>query len=124
MIGSGAGGLLKTTSGLIALFHPHCQDTQSLDRLLRIIDDRGLRRSAYDLFRGIRQKTLKADRTGDKRAQAQYLFEEACAKTLYNLTRPSAPFDPDAPFWIIPKALALAQVLDLDTNEVLASILI
>ena len=39
-----------------------------------------------------------AERNGDQVLEAQYLFEEACAKALFNLSYPSAPFDPDSPY--------------------------
>ena len=43
--------------------------------------------NAHALFDRIRQKTLVAERAGESDLAAQYLFEEICAKTLYNLER-------------------------------------
>ena len=105
---------------LIQLFGPHCADTDTFFRLRQMMDDRGAWHRAHDLFQDIRRKTLKAGRAEDNAAVTQYMFEEVCAKSLYNLTRGSAPFDPDAPYWIVPNALALAKVLGIDTAEVVA----
>ena len=58
----------------------------------------GARPEAHALFRSIRTKTLEAERTKDAVLTAQYLFEEICAKTLYNMSISSAPFDPDSPY--------------------------
>lgn len=46
------------------------------------------------------------------------MFEEAIAKTLFNLTKSNAPFDPDSPYWVIKNALSLAKILDIPTKEV------
>jgi hypothetical protein len=52
-------------------------------------------------------------------ALAQYHFEEICAKTLYNMANEPAPFDPDAPFWVLPLALKLGQMLGItDVGEI------
>jgi len=50
---------------------------------------------------------------------AQHAFEEICAKTLYNLTREPAPFDPDSPFWVLPLAVGLGFRLGVtDPGEI------
>jgi hypothetical protein len=61
---------------------------------------------------------LDAQRRKDYRADCQYLFEEACAKTLYNLTDTDAPFDDDSPYWIVPNALSLARRMSIDESEI------
>lgn len=75
-------------------------------------------RGARDLFDRIRQKTMVAERQHDRVRLAQYLFEEACAKTLYNLSGSSAPFDMDSPYWVVPSALVLASFLGIDAKKV------
>ena len=75
---------------------------------------------AHGLFDRIRRKTLVAERAGDQTLTAQYLFEEICAKTLYNLSGSSAPFDADSPYWIVPNAFALARRIGVEASEVLA----
>ncbi len=76
----------------------------------------------HDLFDRIRDKTLQAEGNGDKVADCQYLFEEVCAQTLYNMSGAPMPFDPDTPFWIIPNALALARRIGIDAALVIAAI--
>ncbi|MEQ1952042.1 hypothetical protein [Mesorhizobium sp. CN2-181] len=114
--------MLKDIQSLIKLFTPHCSDKETLERLGRMIEDRGSWPKARNLFNDIRAKTLKAERRGDHGAEAQYLFEEVCAKTLYNLTMLPAPYDPDTPYWIVPNALGVARVLRLSPMEVISII--
>ncbi|WP_245482460.1 MULTISPECIES: hypothetical protein [unclassified Mesorhizobium] len=61
---------------------------------------------------------MRAEKANDVPALAQYMFEEVCAKALFNLTHSNAPFDADSPYWIVPNALALARVLGLDSMVV------
>ncbi|NYJ13383.1 hypothetical protein GGI64_004467 [Rhizobium leguminosarum] len=110
--------MIPQTRRLLQFFEPYCGDTETIQRLLEMVDDRGSWSRAHNLFQHIRHKTLRAEKTFDHTARAQYLFEEVCAKSLYNLSRGPAPFDVDAPFWIVPNALSLAKQLNLDPVEV------
>jgi hypothetical protein len=74
--------------------------------------------SAHGLFQRIRQKTLVAERDRNDQAVAQFHFEEACAKTIYNFSGGAAPFDADSPYWIVPRALAFARAIGLSEIEV------
>jgi hypothetical protein len=65
---------------------------------------------------------LKAERTGNSNGAAQYRFEEVCAKTLYNPSGASAPFDLDSPYWIVPNAMAFARRVGIPEAEVLACV--
>ena len=85
-------------SRLVAFFAPHCSERSTLDELGQMIINHKQWSRGHDLFDRIRHKRLVAHRNGDHTKAAQYLFEEICAKTLYNLTHPSAPFDPDSPY--------------------------
>lgn len=110
--------MLQDIKQLIALFAPRCNDRGTMERLRRMIDDRSTWDKSRALFDDIRLKTLKAEKRHDHQAEVQYRFEEVCAKTLYNLTRQPAPFDPDSPYWIVPNALALAKAVEIDVQEV------
>lgn len=90
---------------LIDLFEPHCEDRSTLAKIKEMLGEPNRWPDAHDLFRVIRGKNLKATETEDKKAECQYLFEEICAKTLYNMSRSSAPFDPDSPYWIDRKSV-------------------
>jgi len=105
---------------LITLFAEHSSDRSTLDELYRMIADWDTWHEAHDLFQRIRFKTLEAGRRGDRGLEAQYCFEEVCAKTLYNLTGRPAPFDPDSPYWIVPNALATARHLGIDERDIVA----
>ena len=110
--------MLTHMKQLIELFAARCPDRSTLDELHRMIDDQQSWRKAHDLFDRIRNKTLDAERRKDARADCQYLFEEACAKTLYNLTDTDAPFDEDSSYWIVPNALSLARRMSIDESEI------
>jgi hypothetical protein len=46
-------------------------------------------------------------------------LEEICAKTLCNMTHEPGPFDPDSPFWALPLAVELGQMLGVtDAGEI------
>ncbi len=113
------GTIVKDISRLLELFAPHCADRETLDWLHRAATDRAKWIKAHGIHSHIRSKTLKATRTGNKVAEAQYLFEEICAKTLYNLCNPPAPFDSDSPYWVVPNAAAFARRIGVSEAAVL-----
>lgn len=117
-----SGAIIPAMRDLVAIFASRCSDRATLDDLTAIISDRGRWRSAHGLFQRIRAKNLSATHANDKALEAQYSFEEVCAKTLYNLSGASAPFDADSPYWIVPNAIALARQLEIDDAEVLGLI--
>jgi hypothetical protein len=109
---------------LIAVFAPRCADRTTLSELSEmIVQGRAEWQRAHQLFQRIRQKTLAAGRSGDSVREAQYLFEEVCAKTLYNLSGGDAPFDAHVPFKIVPNAIAFARQLNIADSEVVQAIM-
>jgi hypothetical protein len=109
--------------GLIAVFTPRCSDRTTLGELAELIQDHTRWRKAHDLFQRIREKTLAAERSGDRLLEAQYLFEEACAKTVYNLSGQPGPFDAYVPFTIVPNAFTLARRLNIGDPEIVNAIM-
>ena len=114
--------MLDDIKRLIEIFAARSSDRGTLAELHRMIDDRGSWHRAHDLFQRIRQKTLAAEQRGDAKLKAQYLFEEVCAQTLYNLTGPPGPFDADSPYWIVPNALVTARHFNIDEREIVRAI--
>jgi len=110
--------MLDQMKRLIQMFAARCHDRSMLDELHWMIADDSTWPEAHGLFQRIRQKTLAAERCRDELADSQYLFEEVCAKTLYNLTDTDAPFDIDSPYWIVPCALSLARRMGIDESEI------
>lgn len=109
---------------LIRLFAGHCDDRSTLDELARILSDRKLWITAYELFQAIRRKSIAAEQNGDARLIAQYDFEEICAKALYNCGAYlkgdlQDAFKPDVAFFIVPRALILSRSLDLEDTAAL-----
>jgi hypothetical protein len=98
---------------LLALFEGKCEDKSTLKKLIELATSRERRAEAHALFAEIRHKTLLAEKRGDEFALTQYAFEEICAKTLFNLTHPTAPFDPDSAFWVLPLAIQLGRRLGI-----------
>jgi hypothetical protein len=107
---------------LVEIFVAHSSDRSTLDELHQMAGDRGSWKRAHDLFQRIRRKSLDAIRRGDAKLEVQFGFEEACAKTLYNFSGQSGPFDPDSPYWIIPNALAAARLFEIDESEIIRAI--
>lgn len=116
------GAILDDMARLLELFQPYCADRTTLDWLRDAVEHRGQWTKAHGIFQQIRDKTLKAEKSGNRKLTTQYLFEEVCAKTLYNLSRSPAPFDPDSPYWVVPNALAWARCVGLADTAVLACI--
>jgi hypothetical protein len=88
-----------------------------LDELHNLICDEPSWCKAHDFFSRARGRSLDASRA-DLRTIAQCNFEEACAKTLFNMTDTNAPFDAYAPYWVVPQALRLARSLGIDEREI------
>ncbi len=107
------GDIIAAILAPLTFFETRCEDKDTLRKLITLANDRSRRKQAHALFNEIRNKTLAAQRRDDQLAVAQYAFEEICAKTLYNITHEPAPFDPDSPFWVLPRALKLGQMLGI-----------
>jgi hypothetical protein len=110
--------VVAAMSDLVDFFGRYCTERTTLDELRKMFPDRPHWQKAHDLFGRIREKTLKATKQENQLLVAQYNFEEVCAKTLYNLGLYSAPFDPDSPYRVVPKAFELARCLKLDDLEI------
>jgi len=113
------GKVVSDMAGLIQLLAPHCEDRGTIDKLSAMVADHRKWTKAHALFDQIRDKTLLAERANNRRLTCQYLFEETCAKTLYNLSGSQAPFDADSPYWIIPNAISFARQAGVDDARVL-----
>jgi len=115
--------IIDAMKHLILIFAEKSTDRSTLDELYQMADDRSSWKHAHDLFQRIRRKTLDAERRGATVFVAQYAFEEACAKTLYNLPLSPSPFDPDSPYWIIPNALVTARYFRIDANKIISAVI-
>ncbi|HEX7802648.1 MAG TPA: hypothetical protein VF471_07830 [Pseudoxanthomonas sp.] len=103
---------------LVGLVMPHCDDRDTLMAIDTMAAEPHQWCGGHNLFQTIRSKTLAAERSGDHLKNIQYLFEEVCAKTLYNLSGFPAPFDKDSPDWVHPNALVLARILGIPDAQV------
>ena len=110
--------LLDQLDALITLFAPGCSDTATMREVQELLRKETEWPTAHYLATRIRSKTIAAIQTADAKAEAQYYFEEMCARTLYNLSVPKKPFEPDTPYWIAPMALKLAKVLEIDARKI------
>lgn len=108
---------------LIVIFAVKSSDRRTLDELHQLIGDRQMWHGAHDLFNRIRQKNLEANLRGDIQLESQFSFEEACAKTLYNLGRYPAAFDPDSSYWILPNALIAARHLGIAEGKIISAVI-
>lgn len=104
---------------LVELFAARSSEASTLQELIQILPQRDRWKQAHSLFDRIRKKSLEASKQGNHVLESQYLFEEVCAKTIYNLSGQPAPFDADSPYWIIPNAVALARQLGIEDKQIL-----
>ena len=84
--------LASSIETLVAQFLPLCADGTTLSELQAMVNSPSQWHEAHALFTRIRLKNLAAARSGNQVLEAQYCFEEVCAKTLYNLSESPAPF--------------------------------
>ena len=117
------GDIISAMLASLTLFEERCEDKEKLRKLITLANDRARRKQAHALFNEIRRKTLAAEQRRDQLAVAQYAFEEICAKTLHNITLEPAPFDPDSPFWVLPRALKLGRMLGITDAGVISPLL-
>lgn len=110
--------IVTEMKALLDLFEYRVPDKESNRLVWRFCDEREKWIKAHGLHSTIRNRNLKAIKQGDKAKESQYCFEEVIAKTLFNLTRPNAPFDPDSPYWVIKNALILAMEVGVPVQEV------
>ena len=103
---------------LLDLFEDKVPDKESNRLVWQFCNEKHKWIKAHGLHRTLRDRNLKAIKQGNKIKECQYRFEEVIAKTLFNLTKPNAPFDPDSPYWVIRNALSLARALDIPVEKV------
>ncbi|WP_292953218.1 MULTISPECIES: hypothetical protein [unclassified Neptuniibacter] len=103
---------------LLDLFEAKTPDKDSNRLVWKFCNEKHRWIKAHGLHSTLRDRNMKAIKQGDKVKEAQYCFEEVVAKTLFNLTRSSAPFDPDSPYWVIKNALSLANALEIPSEKV------
>lgn len=116
------GAIIADLERVLELFAWRCDDRNTFDELLAMVQKPGRWKLAHGLFQRIREKSLAADKAGNVVATAQYMFEEVCAKTLYNLSGESAPFDADSPYWVVPNAIVLGRTIGVEESTVLAAV--
>jgi hypothetical protein len=110
--------LVDQLDQLLVFFRPHCRDVETIDELRMLLHEPRDWVKAHYLSTRIRAKAITAVKQGDLKGEMQFSFEETCAKTLHNLTDSKKYFESDTPYWIIPLALKLAKVLEIDEHQI------
>jgi hypothetical protein len=116
------GATIADIERLLDLSAEHCNDRNTFDDLLATVGKPERWKLAHGLFQRIRTKSLAVGRASNVVGTAQYMFEEACAKTLYNLSGESAPFDSDSHYWVVPNAIAFGRTIGIEEPTVLAAV--
>ena len=111
--------IIEDLKRLLDIFEDEVPDPQSNRLVWTFCNEKAKWFEANGLHSELRSLNLKAIKHGDLVKESQYCFEEAIAETLYNLTKPEDPFDPESPYWIIKNALSLAKELDLPTDKII-----
>lgn len=112
--------VVRDMAALVRLFAARVSDRATLAELQGMLERPDSWHLAHAFFERVRLKTLGAEQSHNTALACQYLFEEVCAKTLYNLTEPDDPFDSDTPYWIFPNAVSLARSLGMRDAEVVS----
>ena len=110
--------IIAEIKALLDLFENKVPDNESNRLVRRFCNEKQKWIKAHGLHSTISDRNLKAIKQGNKAKECQYCFEEVIAKTLFNLTRSSAPFDPDSPYWVIKNALILAKEVGVPVEEI------
>jgi hypothetical protein len=110
--------IVTELKALLDLFEDKVPDKESNRLVWQFCNQKEKWIKAHGLHSTIRDRNLKAIKQRNKAKECQYCFEEVIAKTLFNLTRSSAPFDPDSPYWVIKNALILAKEIGVSVGEV------
>ena len=114
--------VIEDMQALLDLFEEYVPDKESNRAVFRYCDSRANWPRANTLFSTVHEKNLEAIENRENVLECQYSFEEVVAKTLFNMTDPTEPFEPDAPYWVIKNAITLAKALDLSPEEVIDTI--
>jgi hypothetical protein len=101
---------------LVVLFDRCAPDPDIQSDLRRIVADHDSWGTAHAYRDIVRERML---RTKDDAKIAQYAFAESCFETIYNETEPIDPFNSVCPFWVVPRAAALAKLVGISTDSVL-----
>lgn len=110
--------IIEELKSLLDLFESKVPDTESNRLVWRFCNEKHKWIKAHGLHSTLRDRNLRAIKQGEKIKEAQYGFEEAIAKTLFNLTKPTGPFDPDSPYWVIKNAFVLSEALNIPSEQV------
>lgn len=110
--------IIEEMKELLDLFEEFVPDKESNRLVWRFCDEKHKWINAHGLHSTLRDRNLKAIKQRNKAKECQYCFEEVIAKTLFNLTRSSAPFDPDLPYWVLKNALVLAKEVGVPVESV------
>jgi hypothetical protein len=116
---------------ILRFFSPLVADVASNALVLSLVERSDRWAAGHAVFDAIRDRTR--GRSGVTGNAPQYWFEETCAQAVYNAVACDAsawserflpPFDPSAPFYVIPAAFALAKHLGIEESAVAANLLI
>lgn len=123
-MGTHPANIVAAMEEVLNAIEPHCSDTETIAALKGLLLDRDRWKDAHGLFQTIRAKTNLVKEEGNDLAEAQYCFEEICAKTIYNLSGEPAPFDADSAFWVLPLAIGLCRKLGFKNAGQVSSLLL
>lgn len=113
-------GMAEDIVALLRLFEGRVPDRETHGWVTTLASRQSKWPDAHRVFDRVRDRTLTAIVAKDVTLQAQYMFEEACLKSLYNETAAVDPFDSDSPHWIIKCAIPLARRVGVPVQQVIA----
>jgi len=109
-------------AALLALFADRMPDSESNQRVAELAGNPSRWSAGHAVFDEVRHRLLAALDGNERLRRCQYSFEESCCQALYNATGPQDEFDPGSPFFVVPQALGLAELVGIPIAEVVAAL--
>jgi hypothetical protein len=107
---------------LLRLFRARVPDAESIARVFELATNPDRWSAGHEVFNEVRDRVIAASKAKDRPKTRQHSFEELCCKAMYNASNPRDPFDPSSAFFVAGAAFALARVVGVSVQDVLAII--
>jgi len=112
----------RSIAALLRQFSGGVPDAESNARVLELAVAPDRWSAGHDVFDEVRRRQLAAMAVADRLRVQQYAFEESCCQALYNATGPRDPFDPGSPFFVACGAFALARLIGVPLDAIVAAL--
>lgn len=96
-------------ASMLAAVCRYAPSTPEIDAVLEVARTPVRWHEGHDVFDAVRRRTLQMHGR-DRVYEAVLMLAENTAKVIYNATLPSAPFDADSGWWLVPNLMAVCAL--------------